>query len=265
MAHRTPHRAVLALALLLSGCPGSGDPVGPSGDACTGRTVAIKGRVVDFETCLTQAGCQGLAGVTVSLLHNSAVASRKTAADGTFSIDAAPDGVRMFLYVSDAGGTHAPCLQATPIDTRGQDVFGVELFALRQDGGLLPAITGAAKVSLTSDVLYLGQVFRVQNASMKALPDVTVTASPAAKLRFVRCPPSFSQCKGEPTLWNAKRTTTGIFGQFLVVGSAPGDHTVLASAKQFSFPAVTAPLARGYLTIGVHQGTARPGAADAGR
>lgn len=246
---------VLALSLLLlGGCPGSSDCI--QADASGVKTVQIKGRVVDFETCLTTSGCQGVAGLRVALFFNSALFSENTPPNGTFTINGVPDGTRNYLYVTDAtqGGIYLSSLQADAVTVQGSGEFGVELFVLKREGSLYSGISTEAGVDIQTDPLYLGQVFKVDNGAMKAISDVTVRSVPDAEIRYVNCIPKFQQCQGQPTLF-VSRNSTGVFGQFVVIGTSEGEHTIWGTASNYAVEARTVPLGKGYITIGTHSAT----------
>jgi hypothetical protein len=239
------------LLLVGGGCPGSSECLQP--DSGGVRTVQIKGRVVDFETCLTTSGCQGVSGLRVALFFNSAVFSEGTGPNGTFTINGVPDGTRNYLYVTDAGqsGVYLSSLQAEAVTVQGSDEFGLELFVLKREGSLYAGISSEAGVDIQSHPLYLGQVFKVESGTMKAISDVTMRSAPDAQVRYVNCIPKFQQCAGQPTLF-ANRDSTGVFGQFVVLGTSEGEHAIWGTAKDYVVEAKMAPLGRGYITIGTH-------------
>ena len=82
-------------------------------------------------------------------------------------------------------------------------------------------------------------------------------------MRYVNCISSFSQCKGQPTLF-ASRNTTGQFGQFVLIGKTSGavEHTIQGTALKYTLAAVQVPLGVGFVAVGVHRAT--PGGSDAG-
>lgn len=244
--------ATLLPVLLLAACPGQTvkPPPGPS----------INGRVVDIETCLTANGCQGVAGVQVALFQNSRVVSEITTPDGGFALRDVPVGVRDYLLVSDAAGRgeFLSALQAAPVFSTGADLFGLELYAMKRMGGLYAAFEQEAAVSVSRDALFFGQVYVVEAASMKAVLGATAASSPAGKVRYVDCNP---RLKGpmpcEKALFDATRTTTGPFGEFLVIAPGQGNLTVKVTAPDRSFPLQQAPVSAGYITIGLHKGSGK--------
>jgi hypothetical protein len=242
-----------------SGCPGS-STCPTSSDQGAARTVEVKGRVVDFETCLTTVGCQGAPNVRVALFFNSAIYSAPTTGSGAFTLSGVPDGARLYLLVTDASGgaSYLSTLQAEPVDTKGKDLFGIELYTLKREGGLFAGVASEASLDLQTSALYLGQVLSIQGGKMKAIPDVTVHSVPAGDVRYVNCIPTFQQCAGQPTLFQS-RSSTGVFGEFVLISKA-GEHVVWGTSTQQSFTPVTAPVGVGYLTIGLHraQGSAPP-------
>ena len=243
---------LLTLMVCGPGCPGSSSCPTPS-DQGTARAVEVKGRVVDFETCLTTVGCQGVPNVRVALFFQSAVYSAPTSGSGSFTLSGVPDGARVYLLVTDAsgGGQYLSTLQAAPVDTRGKDLFGIELYTLKRDGGLFAGVASDAAVDLQTSAIYLGQVLSVQDGKMKAIPDVTVQAVPGGDVRYVNCIPTFQQCAGQPTLFT-NRSSTGVFGEFVVISKA-GEHVIWGTSTQQSFTPVAAPLGVGYLTVGLHR------------
>ena len=245
------------LVLLAGGCPGTGDDLSEADGLI--QSVQLKGRVVDFESCIAKTGCMGVGGVQVALFYNRQHVTAKTPTSGAFTLRV-PDGVPVFLFVMDPGSTYLPTLTASPINTGGADIYNVEVFVLKRTGGLYEGIQQDSPthlkrtVSIQSDALYLGQVFKVEKGSMKAIDFVTAHSFPTSTIMYVNCNPRFkTNCKGQKTLGGAKETT--IFGQFLAVGkSGKGDYAVWATAKDFNFGPVMAPIGPGYITIGTHKG-----------
>lgn len=261
-----PSLAVFAISLLAPACPGSSNcPLRTDGGGA--RVVQVKGRVVDFETCLTMAGCRGMPGVTVGLLYNNGVYSAPTTDSGAFALTSVPDGAVHYLLVTDtnSGGEVLPTLQADPIRTSGGDLVSVELYGLKRTGGLYSGVSSEAGVDVQSHALYLGQVLSVDGGKMKAIPDVQISVVPAADIRYVNCIPSFSQCAGQTTLF-ASRSTTGVFGEFVVISkSGAKDHVIWGASNQYSFSPLMVPLSPGYVTVGLHRSVgAAPPSADAG-
>jgi hypothetical protein len=217
--------------------------------------VQIKGRVADLETCVTLAGCSGMAEVRVTLLDAPTVVSDPTPPSGAFTLAGVPDGQTHHLAVinTSSGGAVVPTLQARTVAPAGGDIYGLELFTLRKQGGLYSGFSQEAGVEVNSHLLYVGQVYRVEGGVMKALSDVAVAATPSAEIRYVNCIPSFSQCAGQTTLFES-RSQTGSFGQFVAIGKAgAGDYSIAASGSNLSFDPVGAALRQGYLTLGLHQ------------
>ena len=245
-------------ALLVAGCPGTGDDLSEADGLI--RSVQLKGRVVDFESCIAKTGCMGVAGVKVALFYNRQHVTAKTPSSGAFTLRV-PDGVPLYLYVLDAGaGTYLPTLTASPITTTGADIYNAEVFVLRRSGGLYEGIQKDSQailkrtVSVQSDALYLGQAFKVEKGSMKAIDFVTAHSFPSGTFMYVSCNTRFKECKGQKTLGGGKATT--IFGQFIKVGkSGKGDYAVWATSKSHNFGPVMAPIGPGYISIGTHKGT----------
>ncbi|MCA9672056.1 MAG: hypothetical protein KC503_40960 [Myxococcales bacterium] len=246
--------AVTAAAVLLCGCPGAGNNLPPAEGGPNVRTVAINGRVVDFETCLSAGGCKGAENLRVALFYDPTIVSDKTRPDGAFTLKNVPSGVRAYLLVSDASGStqFLSTLQAAPITTEGKDVFGLELYALQRGGGLYDALVAEASLNVESRGIYIGQVVSLESGTMKAFQGATAGAVPYAPVRFVRDNPRFSP--GEKALFDTNRSVTGVFGQFVIASDgAPRDYGVAADSKDYTFTPVLAPLGSGYVTIGVHR------------
>lgn len=249
-----PRPALVAL-LLLAGCPGTSNPdiVGGAERGCL-KTVQVVGRVVDFESCISSAGCQGVPDLRVALFYDSSVISEKTRPDGAFVLKGVPNGVRNYLLVTDAGsaGTFLSSLQATPVITKGTDVFGVELFVLKREGGLYAAVGQELSVEAGKSLLYFGQVYHLEKGALKALPGATVATTPATLVRYVDCNPRMKSPPCPKALFDESRSSTGPFGEFVLVGKAPGDIAVAVSSPDRSFTPLLAPLGTGYVTIGLH-------------
>lgn len=254
-----PKSAFLALLVLFcGGCPGTGDNISEADGLI--RSVQLKGRVVDFESCIAKTGCLGVAGVKVALFYNRQHVTAQTPTSGAFTLRV-PDGVPVFLFVLDSGSTFLPTLTASPINTAGVDIYNAEVFVLKRTGGLYEGMQKDSPThlkrtaSIQSDALYLGQAFKIDKGSMKAIDYVTAHSFPAGTFMYVSCNPRFTkECAGQKTLGGGKETT--IFGQFLMVGtSGKGDYAVWATAKDFNFGPVMAPIGPGYITIGTHLGT----------
>jgi hypothetical protein len=254
------------LSLLLgagSGCPGGTN--GPTPPDTGVKKIRVKGRVVDFESCITTTGCLGVPGVQVALFSDTSIFSAKTPPSGTFEIRNVPAQAtgKVFLYVTDASGVYLSALQAKPVPMNGADVFGLELFGLKRQGALWSGIVKEAQVDVQTHALYLGQVFKVEKGKMKAIPDVAIQSIPASTVRFVNCIASFSVCAGQPTLFT-NRTTTGQFGQFMLIASGKGtvQHTIFGNALNYTLAPLRVPLGVGFVAIGSHE--ASPGSSDAG-
>jgi hypothetical protein len=222
--------------------------------------VQVQGRIVDFESCMSAAGCQGVAALRVSLFQDSAVISNTTQPDGAFVLRGVPGGSSSTLLVTDAGGqgVYLSSLQAIPVKTAGSDVFGVEIFALQRQGGLYEAMGKEAAVDLGTHALYLGQVYVLDAGKMKALLGATAQPAPGATVRYVDCNPRFKSTSGScsKALFDTARTTTGPFGEFLMVAASAGEATVAVTAPDRTFGPVSATLGMGYITIGLHQASA---------
>jgi hypothetical protein len=220
------------------------------------KTVQVVGRVVDFESCITSSGCQGVPDQRVALFYDSAVISDKTRPDGAFVLKGVPNGVRNYLLVSDsAGGAHLSALQATPVITKGTDVFGVELFTLRREGGLYAAVSQELGVDVGTTLLYFGQIYILDKGAMKALAGASAQSSPPTACRYVDCNPRVKSPPCTKALFDGARTTTGPFGEFVLsAGKTGGDFAIMVSAPGRAFAPLLAPLGTGYITIGLHPG-----------
>jgi len=251
-------RRLIAVATLLAaaaGCPGTSNPdLVPGAERGCLKTVQIIGRVVDFESCISPGGCQGVPDLRVALFYDSTVISDKTRPDGAFVLAGVPNGVRNYLLVTDAGSgaTYLSSLQATPVITKGSDVFGVELFVLKREGGLYAAVRQELGVDVGKSYLYFAQVYYLENGGLKALPGATVSTTPAATVRYVNCNPRIKSPPCPQALFDASRTSTGPFGEFVLVGKVVGDIAVGVSAPDRSFAPLLAPLGSGYVTVGLH-------------
>jgi hypothetical protein len=252
----------LLCLLLLDSCPG-GNIIIPPGDIGTTKRVQVSGRVVDLETCLSMAGCMGAKGLRVSLFSDNRIISEPTQPDGAFVLENVPDRSKHYLMVTDASGTNKflTCLQAEPINTAGNNVWGVELYALLQAGGLYEGIKREASLEVGSQSLYLGQAFYLKGGTeMKALEGVTVPTESPASVRYVECNPSLQKpplpsCTR--VLFDEKRSFTANYGEFLVYSpSRSGTLSLALTSPDYSFAPVSVPWGAGYLSIGVHQGHA---------
>jgi len=260
-ARRTSVRAGawLALTLLLGGCPGDTNLPPRDGNA---PVVQISGRVVDLETCLSGAGCGGVANLRVSLFYDATVVSEKTGPEGGFSLRGVPGNRKHYLLVSDAlgAGVVVSCLQAEPVAVGSADVFGVELYALRRQGGLYAAVAQEAAVDVATHAIYVGQVYYLKGGtSMTALADASAATLPSLPMRYVSCNPRFKDPVCPAALFDAGRSATGPRGEFVGIGKGKlGDVKIAVTSPNYTFPTVTAPLGSGYLTVGTHQGRPKP-------
>lgn len=243
------------LAVGLAGCPGSS---GASVSA-SGKTVTVGGRVVDLESCYQS--CRGVSGVRVSLFFDSSFVSEKTGVDGAFTLSAVPDGVRLYLLVTDdEQQAYLSTLQAEPVTTRGSDISTMELYALRADGPIYRAITSDLGTTVRERALYLGQVLCVQGGKPGAQDGASATLVPEASVRYVKDAEGISEVF-YPTTFNA----TGPFGVFVAIGPAstePIDHAIVIHHPSRQFQPLFVPLARGFVAVGTHR--SRPTEAGVG-
>ncbi|MCC6746704.1 MAG: hypothetical protein IT371_03540 [Deltaproteobacteria bacterium] len=246
-------RAFCTLGLLAAAMVGCVDSTGGTTPG-TKPTLTVKGRVVDFESCLSAAGCKGAPNMKVALFYDTAVASEKTGPDGGFTLKGVPVGGPGYVFISDASGEfkYLSALQAQPVRTDAGDVFGVEAFALSMRGGLYDGVVAEAKARVETHALYLGQVVALKEGTMKALEGASARTNPGSTVRYVRDNPRFNA--GQQTLFESARAATGVFGQFIVITKPDlQDYTIAAAAKGLQFPYLVAPLGAGYLTIGLHR------------
>lgn len=243
----------ILLVLSLAGCPGSGVP--SSDGPGNGTSTRIRGRVVDFESCLTAAGCSGIAGVRVTLRGNSRLTSAKTPPDGSFVLSGLPPGVRVHLLVRDTKSPkrYVSSLQAAGISTATGDQFGLEIYAIKRLGGLYAAIEKELSISGDTRGIYLGQVLTRESGTFKAYQGASASAVPSAKVRYIRTNPRLEP--GKKALYSASRHSTGPFGQFIAVSSAAAghDHAIVVTAVGTQFEPRVAPLGSGYIAIGLHR------------
>lgn len=259
--------AVLLLVLLLAGCPGETTGGQRDGGSC-GGTVTVSGRVVDFESCMTAAGCQGVGELKVALFYDTSIVSGLTAPNGAFTLKNVPSGVRTYLLVSDGSGNerYLSTLQAEPVTTRGKPVFSIEAFAISRSKALYRSIGDELGASVESKGIYLGQVLDKSSDTFKAFQGAKVQVAPAMPLRFVKTNLDLDPT-GKEAFYPATQSSTGIFGQFVMLGpAAPQDYAIIADATSKTFTPTYAPVGSGYVTVGLHRGIDKTGAppTDAG-
>ncbi len=250
---------VLLLAIPLVACPG--DTGGPTHDSSGGKTVSVSGRVVDFESCITTAGCQGVGEMRVALFYDTTVVSELTAANGAFTLEEVPNGVRTYLLVTDASGNdrYLSTLQAAPVATRGETVFSVETFAISRNKALYRSIGNELSADVASKGIYIGQVLDRASDTFKAFQGAKVTVAPTTTVRYLKTNLDLDPT-GTKAFFPPTRKSTGIFGQFVVLtDSAPQDYAVLADAATKTFTPTFVPIGAGYVTIGLHRGQDKPG------
>ncbi len=244
---------------MLSGCPG-GSNVTP--EAIEVKTVKVTGRVVDFETCFSAAGCQSVPDLIVSLYYNDMIRSTKTGADGAYELTWVPDTISSHLIVTAAaegdGDAYLPTLQAKPLVTEGADIFGLELFVLSRRGGLYEGIVAEAQTNVETQALFLGQVFVTKtNSAMVTFVGAQATSTPATTLRYIKSNPRFPEQWGDTTtLHPVEQTATTSIGSFLAIGPPNvGEVTFTVSGQDTFFQPIKAPLHAGIIAIGLIEGT----------
>jgi hypothetical protein len=253
-----------AVLVLLGACPGS---TPPQPRDMSRKSLQVTGRVVDFETCFAGQGCTGAPNLRVALFANSAIISDKTKLDGAFVLRGVPVNSKLLLLVSDSSGsnTFLSTLQAAPIATTTADLYGVEIYALRREGGLFAALGSEVGINLTTHAVYIGQVYYVdpKDNAMTPLAWATATVTPAMSLRYFNCNPRFVKTVPCPVaLFDPKdRTATGPFGEFVAYAQGKVAATFNVASTSYACNPVVAPLNTGYVTLGLHLGTR---AGDAG-
>ena len=249
----------MLLSVPLAGCPGKSE-VNP--EAIEVATVKVTGRVVDFETCFSAAGCQSVPNLIVSLYYNDLLRSSTTGADGAFELRWVPDTINSYLIVTEAAtdqSAYLPTLQARPITTAGADIFGLELFVLPRRGGLYQGIVAEAETTAETQPLFIGQVFMTQGSSaMVTFAGAQVSSSPATTVRFIKSNPRFPEQWGDTTtLHPAEQTVTTAIGSFLAIGTPNmGEVTFTVSGPDVTFPPIKAPITAGFITIALIEGVA---------
>jgi hypothetical protein len=248
LSRQTASFALLALlGIAATACPGSS---GLKGNQTNENTVRLGGRVVDLESCYTS--CKGVAGVRVSLLFDSSFVSEKTGPDGAFTLSAVPDGVRVYLLVTDDDQQKfLTTMQAEAITTRGSDYSTLELYAMRVDGPIYRAISSDLGTTVRERGIYIGQVLCVQGGDPRAQLGASVSVSPSATVRYVKDADGVSDVFYPPST-----NGTGNFGLFVALGSRgtePIDHSITISHNDREFMPVFAPLASGYIAVGTHR------------
>lgn len=259
--------AALLIAAALCACPGDtgGSPGRDSGGG-GGKTVSVSGRVVDFESCITTSGCQGIGEMRVALFYDPTIVSELTAPNGAFTLENVPNGVRTYLLVTDASGNerYLSTLQAEPVTTRGKPIFSVETFVISRDKALYRSIGDELKADVTNKGIYIGQVLDRSSDTFKAFQGAKVTVAPATTVRYLKTNLDLDPT-GTEAFFPPTHQSTGIFGQFVLLADpAPQDYAVLADAPAKTFTPTFVPIGAGYVTVGLHRGQDKAGGGDAG-
>ncbi len=240
----------VVLATLLLGCSGEID----SQDPISSETVALNGRVMDFESCMTTTGCQGAPGVRVSLAEHLDIVSETTTPDGAFSIHGIPADQPSLLLVSGEGEQegYVTSLQAKPVNPNGNKVYGVEAYALKNKGGLYEGIVKEIGTSLDSGGFYLGQVLKLKETNFIALEGAKIKTTPSATVRFVQSNPWLDGSSLD-VLYPQDRSTTGVFGQFVILGQMQDQtYSIEIESDQYTFSPQTVQVKANQITIGLH-------------
>jgi hypothetical protein len=249
---RTSDRMRLLLLLIACGCSGT---IGG-----TSRTITLRGRVVDVETCASTAGCTGIEGMIVSLAADpDGVRSAPTSDNGTFVLSGVRTGYRQDLVVRPAEGqAHAPTINPmviTPSDS--EDLFGVELYALPRDPQSLLTALRSEGIDLVLGGGYVGQAVRVTETVTAADGVQVQVYPPQGAVRYVHVLPRFVST--EPVLEPPTATMTGVFGSFVVPADGPADTVaIVASEAGIEYDLVVAPFEPGFVTYAVQRGVPRP-------
>jgi hypothetical protein len=236
--------------------------------ACEGRfgtpssgPIALRGRVVDAESCAAETGCVGLSSAVVYLRSDPILRSEVTGADGTFEVTGIPSGFAHDFVVAADGSelAIAPTINPRVIapDDRA-DLFGVELYALPTDArSLLAVLREEEGIDLERDGGYVGQAVRVAGSSVTAADGVRAMVFPTpALLRFVNVLPRFVE--EEPVLLPLDAVETGPFGSFVVETQGPVDQNAFAVLEDgYEYELVVAPTEPGFVTYAIQRGEAR--------
>ncbi|MCK5800974.1 MAG: hypothetical protein KAI47_27490 [Deltaproteobacteria bacterium] len=233
----------------------SGDGGGGVGEAGAG-TIKLTGRVVDFESCSAPSGCQGVAQMRVALFYDRNIASGLTQASGAFTLKNVPNGVRTYLYVSDASGKdrYLSTLQGNVVTTEGKSIHTVETYAIARDKALYRSIGKEIGAEAGRDGIYVGLALNRETQNLRPVAGASVTITPTmATVRFYKANLDLEPGAKEaffPETW----TSTGIQGLFVgVAGAAVEDYSILAlTADKKDFTPVLAPVGKGFVTLGLH-------------
>ncbi len=251
MDRGAPVGVLALLGLGIAGCSGVVERGGPEG------SIAVRGRVVDAESCASTAGCLGVADVVVSVWGEpERPPSAPTGADGAFVLEAPPDrDVHLLAAPAGSAAELAPTLN--PMVVRpgdDSDLYGVELAVLsRAPDSLLTALRREG-IDLLLGGGYVGQVVRVEGARVEAAAGVRVHVHPApARLRFVAALPRY--LPDEPLLAPETAETTGPFGIFVAEADRPRELVAVAPfADDVEYDLVVTPLPAGVVGYAVHRG-----------
>jgi hypothetical protein len=242
----------VALCISLAGCAANLDTPG-------GETIAVRGRVVDAESCASSAGCTGMAGMVVSLFADpERVRSQPTALDGTFELRSVPVGYPHDLIVTaDATAAEpvAPTINPLAIARdQEEDVFGLELYVLRRDAQSMIASMRAEGVDLVLGGGYFGQVVQVDGGVVTAASGARAIVAPAP--RSVRYVNSFPRFVEGAALQSEGATATNNFGAFVAEADGETDPAAFLPVQDgWEYDLIVGPLVPGFVTYGLHRGT----------
>lgn len=248
-------RVAAVQAVVLALVAGCGEPgTLTRGDGGRGE-VAIRGRVVDAETCASTVGCQGVEGVVVALLSDpTGVRSAPTTAEGAFGIDGVPAGESVDLIAipqATSAVRYVDTINPAAADT-AEDVYNLDVYAMPRDPDSLLAALDAEGIDLLAMGGYVGQAVAFDGDSWTAADGVAVEVSPPQDtVRYVHVLPRYVD--GEPALEPAGATATGPFGLFVVPGiGATAVRLTLSSADHVFDPQIT-PLRARAVTFALHR------------
>lgn len=245
------------LALVLLGCAANLDTPG-------GETIAVRGRVIDPESCASTAGCTGVAGMVVRLgADPERVFSQPSASDGTFELRGVPVG-----YPHDLVVTPDPSALDSVVPTRNpmmiardqiEDVYNLEVYVMRNDPPSLIATIRAEGIDLALSGGYFGQVVQIEGGNVTAAEGVRAVVAPAPRqVRYVNYFLRFYM-DGEPrppALRDPAATETGLFGAFVVEPEGATDPVAILPLQDgWEYDLVVAPLVPGFVTYALHRGT----------
>ncbi len=248
---------VVALAVgALAACPGRTEDNICVGEAGVG-TIELTGRVVDFESCSAPSGCQGVAKMRVALFYDQSIASGVTQENGAFTLKNVPNGVRTYLYVSDASGNerYLSTLQGNFVTTVGKSIYTMETYVIARDKALYRSIRKEIGAVVERDGIYVGLALNRGTQNLRPVEEASVTIAPTvATVRFYK-----ANLDLEPTapeaFFSKTWKSTGKYGLFVAVtGGVAEDHGILALTAdgKKTFSPIFAPVGKDFVTLGLH-------------